>query len=222
MGTCIEASTLNFLADLQGNNNREWFQQNRNRYELAFSNFYQLVLSLIAGIGSFDKNLGSPDPKDCIFRIYRDVRFSPNKMPYKQNFGAYIAKGGKKSNLAGYYIHIEPHESFAAGGIYMAPSDIMRRVREDIYDYPEDFLSIVNSKKFRGKFSFEDAESLGKVPRGFEAGTAVDEYLKLKNLIPSISFSDSSIQKETFVDEVLQVYKALQPLVGFINQAINQ
>jgi len=106
MGTCIEASTLNFLADLQGNNNREWFQQNRNRYELAFSNFYQLVLSLIAGIGSFDKNLGSPDPKDCIFRIYRDVRFSPNKMPYKQNFGAYIAKGGKKSNLSGYYIHI--------------------------------------------------------------------------------------------------------------------
>ena len=120
----ITPTILEFLTLIKENNNREWFHENKALYNQAKNDFEVFVNLAINEISKFDKSIVSVDAKDCIFRIFRDVRFSKSKMPYKANFGAFIIKGGKKSPMAGYYIHVEPGNSFLAGGIYMPPADV--------------------------------------------------------------------------------------------------
>jgi uncharacterized protein (TIGR02453 family) len=121
---------LNFISDLKENNNREWFETNKKRY-LAVKEKHEIFLDkVIEGIrSSVDPQLGELTGKDCVFRIYRDVRFSPNKEPYKNHIGAYIARGGRKSPRAGYYIHLDPGNCFAGGGIYMPAPDVLKKIR---------------------------------------------------------------------------------------------
>ena len=115
----IAKSTLQFLTDLKANNNRDWFQANKPVYQEALENFTQFIDALIAEIVKFDPSIGHHTAKQCIFRIYRDVRFSKDKSPYKTHFGAHITSAAKKSEIhsrAGYYIHIGPGEAMLAGG----------------------------------------------------------------------------------------------------------
>lgn len=220
MSTKINPSTIEFLTELKDNNYREWFQENKNRYTQSTDNLKQLLLELIAGINEFDKSLGIIEPTDCLFRIYRDVRFSPNKEPYKTNLGAYIALGGRKSTFAGYYFHIEPNASFLSGGIYMAPNDIMKRIREEILDNEDEFLKIVESKNFKKNFVFDETEKLKKLPRGFESGSKVDEFLKLKHITPFHELSNSELLKSNIMEHALNVYREMYPLIAFLNRAI--
>ena len=220
MSTQINPATIEFLTELKDNNYREWFQENKNRYTQATDNFKQLMLRLIAGINEFDKSLGLIEPADCLFRIYRDVRFSPNKEPYKTNLGAYIAIGGRKSPFAGYYFHIEPNASFLSGGIYMAPNDIMKRIREEISDDEEEFLKIVESKSFKKYFVFDETEKLKKLPRGFESNSKVDEFLKLKHITPFHELSNNELLKSNILEHALSVYREMYPLIAFLNRAI--
>ena len=141
-----------FLGELRKNNNREWFQANRKWYEQCRSEFEFFVTLLINEIGKFDRSIGALKASDCLFRIYRDIRFSPDKTPYKTNFGAYIAKGGRKSEFAGYYFHIEPGNCMLAGGIYMPSKEILKAIREEIYHNTEDFLAIIHNKDFQKVF----------------------------------------------------------------------
>ncbi|MDX9854546.1 MAG: DUF2461 domain-containing protein, partial [Tenuifilaceae bacterium] len=141
-------TTLNFLTSLKANNNRDWFTDNKSEYLEAKSQFEAFVGKLIIGIKEFDSTIGSIEPKDCVFRIYRDVRFSHNKEPYKTNMGAYITKAGRKGSYAGYYFHTEPEGSFVSGGIYMAQPAVMKEIREDMDTYSDEFLAIVNEPKF--------------------------------------------------------------------------
>ncbi|MGE0078484.1 MAG: DUF2461 domain-containing protein [Bacteroidales bacterium] len=220
MNTQVNPSIIEFLSDLKDNNYREWFQENKTRYNKSVENFKQIVQALIVGINEFDNTIGPVEPSDCIFRIYRDVRFSPNKEPYKTNFGAYIANGGRKSPFAGYYFHIEPNGSFLSGGIYMAPTDVMRRIREDISDYAEDFLGIVDSPSFKKHFNFFDSDKLKKLPRGFESGSKVDEFLKLKNISPFTQLSNEDMLSPNILEYSLNTYKEMQPLISFLNRSI--
>ncbi|MGD9977119.1 MAG: DUF2461 domain-containing protein [Bacteroidales bacterium] len=216
----IKTSTLLFLSELKDNNDREWFQENKKRYTDSVESFKHFINALIVGIQEIDNSLGSLTPEECIFRIYRDVRFSANKEPYKTNFGAYMAPGGRKSQLAGYYFHVEPGSSFLSGGIYMAPPEIMRRVREDIADYSEEFLKIVDANNFKKCFSFRDAEKLKKIPRGFEPGSTVDEYLKMKYVAPAHPLADDEITSPRMLENSLNTFKELYPLIHFLNRAI--
>lgn len=220
MSTQINPATIEFLTELKENNYREWFQGNKIRYTQATDNFKHLLLELIAGINEFDKSLGLVEPSDCLFRIYRDVRFSPNKEPYKTNLGAYISIGGRKSTFAGYYFHIEPNASFLSGGIYMAPNDIMKMIREEISDNEEEFLKIIESKNFKKYFVFDESEKLKKLPRGFEAGSMVDEFLKLKHITPFHELSNTELLKPNILEHALSVYREMYPLIVFLNRAI--
>ncbi len=220
MSIQINPSTLEFLNDLKDNNYREWFQENKTRYVDATENFKQFVNALIIGINEFDKSVGSLEPSDCLFRIYRDVRFSPNKEPYKKNFGAYIAPGGRKSPFAGYYFHIEPNASFISGGIYMAPPEIMKKIRADISVYEEDFLAIIDSPDFKKHFDLSDADKMKKLPRGFEAGSRVDEYIKMKHITPYHQLSNEVLLNQNILEYSLSIYKKMRPLVEFINRSI--
>lgn len=216
----LRNNTVEFLVNLSKNNNREWFQANRNSYELANADFQQLVFTLIAGISHFDKSIGALDPRDCIFRIYRDVRFSANKNPYKENFGAFIAPGGRKSNRCGYYIHIQPGGSFASGGLYMAPTPVMKQARMAMVDNRSEFLSIINNPKFKSTFTWEGVEQVKRTPAGFQFDSELDLFLRLKHITPSYDFADEVLVQCGFHLKAIEVFETLSPLVKFLNQAI--
>jgi uncharacterized protein (TIGR02453 family) len=136
----VKKTTLEFLSDLTDNNQREWFEANKKRYEAAKKDVAALVGELISGITSFDGNLAGLEAKDTLFRIFRDVRFSHDKSPYKNNMGAWMARGGRKSLFAGYYLHIEAGDkSFLAGGSYMPEAPVLKAIREAVDYQPEDF-----------------------------------------------------------------------------------
>ncbi|HDP75271.1 MAG TPA: DUF2461 domain-containing protein [Bacteroidales bacterium] len=216
----LQKETFDFLVNLSKNNNREWFQVNRSSYEQAIADFQQFIFSLIAGISHFDKSIGALEPRDCIFRIYRDVRFSANKNPYKENFGAFIAPGGRKSNSCGYYIHIQPGGSFASGGLYMAPALVMKAVRLAMVDNRSEFLSIISNHKFKSTFTWEGVDHLKRIPTGFQSDSELDLFLRLKHITPSCDFPDDKLVHPEFDLKVVEVFETLSPLIKFLNQAI--
>src|SRR5512136_197267 len=129
----MEKVILSFLEQLQENNNREWFQVNKILYEKAKAEFEEFINSLIPAIAKFDDSVRHVTAKDCIFRIFRDVRFAKDKSPYKTNFGAFMSKGGRKSHGPGYYFHLSPEECFLSGGVWMPAPDVMKKIRQEIY-----------------------------------------------------------------------------------------
>ncbi len=216
----IHKKTIEFLVDLKASNNREWFNANRDRYYFALQNFKEFIDRLIVNIASFDNSIASLEAKDCIFRIYRDVRFARDKNPYKTNMGAYIARGGRKSAFAGYYFHLEPEASFVSGGIYMAPNPVLKKIREDIDFYSEEFIGIVESDIFQKTFTSIGADSLKRVPAGFSADSPVAKYLMLKHITPSRPLSASEVLDNNLIDKILADYKVMLPLIAFINRSI--
>ena len=123
-----------FLKDLSANNNREWFNEHKAEYETARAEFDNFLATVIARISLFDETIRGIQPKDCTYRIYRDTRFSADKTPYKIHFGGYINAKGKKSDHCGYYVHLQPDGSMLAGGSLCLPTNILKAVRQSIYD----------------------------------------------------------------------------------------
>ncbi|HEY4785942.1 MAG TPA: DUF2461 domain-containing protein, partial [Bacteroidales bacterium] len=151
--------SLSFLTVLKDNNYKEWFHENKPLYEEAKKEFESFVSLLIKEIKAIDGDIGYPEPKDCIFRIFRDIRFSNDKTPYKTNFGAFMAKGGnRKSEYGGYYFHLEPGNSLLAGGIWMPQPGILKAIREEIFHNIDEFLAIIESKEFKKQFGELDRE----------------------------------------------------------------
>lgn len=163
----ITKSTFDFLKDLKKNNYREWFQANRKRYDAASGEFLNLVSAIVKDLMTFDPEIGSINPKDAVFRIYRDVRFSSDKSPYKTHMGAYFVKGGKQSGNAGYYLHLDPEGSFAAGGVWQPLPDILKAVRTEIYENLDEFKSIIRNEVFIDTFGEIEGEKLKIPPKGF-------------------------------------------------------
>lgn len=218
----IDSKTIGFLIDLAKNNNRDWFNANRDIYEQSKSNFLSFTEGLIVAISDFDNSIGTLEAKDCHFRIYRDVRFSHNKDPYKTNMGAYISRGGKKSPFAGYYFHLEPNASFVSGGIYMPQPQILRKIRSDIETYADNFKAIVEEKNFVNTFSSLGEESLKRVPQGFSPDSPVAQYLKLKHITPSHRLSNEDLLLPDAFTTIVNMYKVMYPLIEFLNTAIEQ
>lgn len=218
----IQKSTIQFLKDLQKNNNRPWFETNRKIYEAAKADIENLVASLIPAIAKFDQPIGDLAIKDCTFRINRDVRFSKDKSPYKSNMAAYFSRGGKKANGAGYYFHCQPGNSYAAGGFYSPMPPELAKVRQEIdYSFAE-WQKIVNNKTFKKYFvkGVEGMEVLSRPPKGYEADNPAIEYLKMKHFIVSKPFSDEELQSKNLVKDIAKVFETMKPMIDFLNQAI--
>lgn len=217
----ISKSTFIFLKELKENNYKEWFDENRDRYQLLRAEFVDLINGLIAEIGLFDKEIGHISAKDCIYRINRDIRFSSDKTPYKTNFGAYMAMGGRNSGNAGYYIHIEPGSCFLAGGIYMPSPPILKSLRKSIYENFADFLDILSEPSFKKHFGNELwGEQLKTAPQGFPKDFPGINYLRFKHFTIQKFVPDSLYQKPGYVNEVLQVFRAMAPFNAFLNHAV--
>jgi uncharacterized protein (TIGR02453 family) len=219
----LQSSTLKFLKDLNKNNNKPWFDAHRNQYEEAKENFESFVQVIIDKHGAKDESIKESVAKKCMFRINRDVRFSKDKSPYKNNFGASISRGGKKSVFAGYYFHLQPGNSFVGGGIWMPMPDEIKKIRQEIDYCFDEFKKIVGSKKFKSVYNdlhTGDDVSLSKVPQGFEKDHPGAAYLKLKSWIAMKNIKDTEITSKDLVKITLDAFATLQPLVLFINRTL--
>ena len=217
----ISKNILNFLKVLYKNNNREWFNANKNVYNKARLEYEMFVELLIQKINQFDEDIGTLSAKDVIYRIYRDIRFSNDKTPYKTHFGAYITKGGRTGGYAGYYLHVEPGGSFLAGGFYMPPSDILKRIRTEIYENIEEFKTIINNSEFKKCFNDLWGEKLKSQPRGFPKDFPDIELLKYKHYIVAKNVSEDELQDKDFLETATGVFKILMPFNRFINNTID-
>lgn len=217
----LHKSTLDFLKKLKKNNNRDWFNANKKLYEDAKYDFEVFLFEMIQAIAEFDEDVSGLEPNDCMFRIYKDVRFSKDKSPYKTNLGASINKGGRKAPNAGYYVHISPSECFLASGLYMPMPDKLLAVREKIAGNPEKFKKIIGSadfKKYYKKLWMEDA--LKTAPKGFPKDHPLLEYLKLKSFIADHLVKEERVLTKNYVQYSSKIFKAVKPLNDYLNDAI--
>lgn len=220
----FKSTTIRFLKDLKKNNNKAWFDKNRKAFEDAKADFAAFIQQVIDLHGKKDPGIKTLVAKDCMFRINRDVRFSKDKSPYKTNFGASINKGGKKAmNSAGYYFHLEPGACFIGGGLYAPMPEELRKVRQEIDYNFADFKKLIGAKKFKAVYGDLDKSAeymLSRVPKGYEADNPAAEYLRLKSFIAIINISDADLSSKELVKKTAAAFEALQPVIGFINEAI--
>ena len=218
----INPETLQFLTALKNNNQRDWFQAHKSDYEKAKHNFDSFAEVLFDNLKSFDKTLQNIELKQCLFRIYRDVRFSPNKEPYKTHFGVYFAtNGGRNSHLAGYYFHLDPEESFFGGGIYMPIPEYLKIIRKEIFYQIDEFNAILEAPSFRKFYDgIEEIEKLKKAPADFPKDFPDIELLKNKHFFSSHYYNPQDALTEDFINKVSNGLKAVKPLIDFINFSV--
>ena len=215
-------TTLHFLKKLKINNNREWFDSNKTEYLASKEIFEEFVSELIKGINKFDKKVSLDlKPKDCTFRIYKDVRFSKDKTPYKNNMSASINPGGKKSNIPGYYFHLEPDGCFLAGGVYMPMPDVLKAIRQEIDYNPLPLINVLKSASFKKEFNgIDEEDKLKNPPKGFNKDHAHSEILKNKHFIVSRKFENKVILKKEGLSKTLDSFKAMYPFLDYLRKAI--
>ena len=215
-------TTLHFLKKLKINNNREWFDSNKTEYLASKEIFEEFVSELIKGINKFDKKVSLDlKPKDCTFRIYKDVRFSKDKTPYKNNMSASINPGGKKSNIPGYYFHLEPDGCFLAGGVYMPMPDVLKAIRQEIDYNPLPLINVLKSASFKKEFNgIDEEDKLKNPPKGFNKDHAHSEILKNKHFIVSKKFENKVILKKEGLSKTLDSFKAMYPFLDYLRKAI--
>jgi uncharacterized protein (TIGR02453 family) len=216
----IQRSTLEFLAKLKKNNTKDWFDKNRKEYDSAKENYKEFLAELILNISKFDPAVKSLEPKDCMFRINRDIRFSNDKTPYKTNIGASIAPGGKKSDSAGYYIHIQPGASFLAGGVWHPEPPQLNAIRQEIDYNMDEFRKLTANKSFKkffGALSVED--KIKTTPKGYDKDHPEIESLKLRSFIMECSLDDKTVLSKDLLKQCTDIFKAMYPMNVFLRRA---
>ena len=216
---------ISYLRRLQANNNREWFQAHKEEFLKHQARFHELVDEVIKEITVFDADVAGLTAKDCTYRIYRDVRFSSDKSPYKCHFGAFIAKGGKKAGNAGYYFHIStgggeeyPYCHMLAVGDYCYKPDVMKILREDIVNGEGDFDAVV--KQADASFALDNDGALKRNPKGFPADAPYSEYIRLKYFCLTAITDDEFWEGEDLAKRIADKFATTKPFLDYINRAI--
>ncbi len=216
-------SALKFLTTLSKNNNREWFEKNKARYTEVKTGFELFVVDLLEEMIGFDDTLSGLNPKKLTFRIYRDVRFSKDKSPYKKNISAAFSSTGKGMGTPGYYFHVEPgNKSFVAVGLFQPIPENLIKIRQEIDYNGEQLEKNFKDKKFKKYFTkFWDDDKLKNPPKGFEKEHPHVEWLKLKSFVVTHAFKDTELSEKKFLKNLVDTMKAAKPLNDFLKQAIS-
>lgn len=217
----MEKTTFQFLKNLSRNNHKEWFDENRPSYDLAKQDFSSLLGVFINGIGKKDPAYKRTEPKSCIFRINRDVRFSANKSPYKNHLGASINAWGRKSMKAGFYLHLEPGNCFLAAGVWMPPAPYLQAIRQEIDYQTKAFLDVLKSPTFKREIgALDDSDALVNIPKGYPKDHPQAHYLRLKSYLAIRGWSDKEMLDPAIEKDLVRAGSAMLPLIHFINQAL--
>ncbi len=218
----IKQDTFDFLAELANNNNREWFMDNKARHDAARQNVIDFAAELIQQLHKVDSAI-SPDldPKKCVLRIYRDIRFSKNKTPYKNNFGISLPTMGVKAGGAEYYFQVQPGKSFIAGGYWMPEAPHLKAIRQEIDYNGNDLAAIIDDAEFVKLFgNFREQEKLKTLPKGYTEDNEHIDLLKLKSFIVWHQLKDKELTKPGIINKIAGVCEKIQPLNVFLRNAI--
>lgn len=216
----VSSEIFDFLRDLSQNNNREWFNTHKARYEKVKSSFERLTEQFIALVAEVDPSVGTLQAKDCIYRIYRDTRFSHDKTPYKTHLCCFVSRGGRKSHLPGYYLQLEPGRSCFGGGVYCLDADEIKMIRREICNFPENLLAAVENDDFRQRMMMHDGDKLKTFPKGFDTDFEGAEYLKYRYWSSYVEYTDEQCQADDFGDVVRQDLRLAYPLNRFLLEAM--
>lgn len=218
----IRSQTLDFLKELVENNNREWFQANKERYDEARENVIGLTADIIGKLHKVDPGVSADlDPKKSVMRIYRDIRFSKNKTPYKNNFGVNLPSSGSKLVGFGYYLHIQPGKSFIAGGYYAPEAAHLKAIRQEIDYNAKDLKRVIDAPDFINLFGeFRKQDQLKTVPRDYSAENENIDLLKLKSFIVSHPLKDKEIMNINAAEDIVDVCSKVYPLNIFLKNAL--
>jgi len=219
----LSKDTLDFLADLKANNNRDWFLDNKKRYEIVKKDYHQLVAALLEALKPLDPALEMLEVKHCTFRINRDVRFSKDKSPYKTNLGIWISGGAKHTEASGYYLHIENGGCFVGGGLYCPQPDQLQKIRKEIHFFYDDLVQILEDKKFQSIYqnlNRDEATTLKNPPKGYDKEDPAIEFLKLKSFTATQKFDTKLVTQKDFVATIVEKMIVLKPFNDFIDRAL--
>ncbi|MBD77678.1 MAG: TIGR02453 family protein [Crocinitomicaceae bacterium] len=216
--TAISKDTYKFLKDLKKNNNREWFNTNKSRYTEAHENVIAFADTLLSELSKKD-NIETVSGKKSLFRIYRDVRFSKDKSPYK----TWWAGGFKRATASlrgGYYFHIEPGQIFAAGGFWGPNKDDLLLIRQQIQADPDPLRKIINSKKFKDHFGSLEGEQLKTAPKGFDKEDPAVDLLKYKQFLVTKKIDSKLEDSEKLVSEIAGTFQAMRPFFDYMSEIL--
>lgn len=213
---------LDFLSELHDNNNREWFEVNKERYRCVLKQHQTNVERLIELITAFDTSVEGLKVADCTYRIYRDTRFSKDKTPYKDFFSVFVARGGKRSGYGGYYLHISPkghtwgEGSFLAAGNIAPEPYVLRSLREEIEDHAAELEANIK----RSGFALDMSNALKRTPRDFSVATEHEYLLRQRELCLSLSLDSEWFMQEDWLERTAEHFKRCKPFLDQMNRAI--
>ncbi len=219
----INKESLQFIDDLKNNNNRDWFLENKKRYESFKADYQNLVSLVLKSMKPLDEKLETLEVKNCTFRINRDIRFSKNKMPYKTNFGLWLSLDKSRKNAPGYYIHYEKGQSFIAGGLYGPEPEDLKKIRKEIAFFHEDLEAILNDKNFKKEFGYlnqDEDRMLKRAPKDYDENHPAINLLKFKSFIGFQKIDDSIFLDKNFTTIISQKLSVLKPLTRFLDRAL--
>ncbi|MCR4918661.1 MAG: DUF2461 domain-containing protein [Prevotella sp.] len=223
---------IQFLKDVTANNNRPWFQAHRDEYEAVKADFEQGAVRAIARLSAMDPSLSHLGVKDVTYRFYRDTRFSPDKSPYKNHIGMYIAAHGKKAMHGGYYLHLEPGHCLLSAGNYWLPNNVLNACRTEMAGQAELWLSTVEAPDFvrlfgrPGEGNWDSPRGFGlnmlkKTPQGYDAPDALAPYLRMKDFCAWHHVADSFFEGDKWLERMMPIFETARPMVDFVNAVID-
>ena len=207
---------LAFLRRLEDNNERPWFKAHKDEYDDLRKPWEQDMERLIALVGDYDPNVAGLPVKDSVYRIYRDIRFSKNKAPYKNYFSGVLGKGGRHTVMSGYYVHFQPGMLMMGGGVWWPEKDILNRLRALIDAEPEEFLGIVNHPDITSRYQWE-SDTLKTMPKDYPKDHPLAQYMKMKEYILMMRLDEKYFQCDDWVVRVAEDLRPLKPLHDFLN-----
>lgn len=212
---------ITFLEALKEHNNHEWFQSHKIQYEDAKSCFLSFVDALLPELAKTDKSLRFVEARDCIFRIYRDVRFARDKSPYKINMGAWMTASGRRSSGPGYYLHVQPDESFLSGGVYMPDPEQLKKIRKEIFYNTTEFKAILKNRGFSKYFDgLSDMDKQKLAPRDFPNDFPDIDLLKHKHYILHHPLNRELLSTPELPEYILTVFRKMLPFNEFLKKAL--
>jgi len=214
----IPASSLDFLKQLQQNNNRDWFNDHKAEYLQQLETIEKFATGLLAQLNTHDV-IETPSGKKALQRIYRDTRFSADKTPYKKYWGGGFTRATSQRR-GGYYFHLESGNTFVAGGFWAPSAQDLKRIREDINYDAAPLRKILSSKNFTATFGTLQGEQVKTSPKGFDATHEATDLLRYKQFLVIKRFTDEEVTSPNFLNEASQTFKNMRPFFDYMSEVL--
>lgn len=214
----LNQSNLDFLSTLKANNNREWFNNNKDLYLKQHGDIITFADEVLANMNQHDQ-IETPSGKKSIYRIYRDTRFSKDKTPYKTHWGGSFKRATNKLR-GGYYFHIQPGNCFVGGGFWGPNSADLKRIREEIGANDQELRDIIFSKKFTSTFNELGGDKLKSAPKGYPKDHQAIDLLRYKQFLLMHKFSDKEVLSSDFALNVSNVFQKMRPFFDYMSEVL--